>query len=439
MTDALLIDHVNLLSPGQALQRDAALRIDAGRIAWAGPSAQAAPAERRFDGRGALCLPGLVNTHNHSPLMIVRGMVEDLGFAPAYTPGVPQGHWLSDEETTLLARLGQMELLLAGCTTVVDYYRKPDALARAALHTGLRAFIGGRVMDANSAALAEGRFERDVALGERTLRDSMDLIERWDGAADGRIRTVHAPHAPDTCSRGLLQEVARLAAADGRPVHTHLAQSELEVAHVRMREGMSPVELLDQLGLLNPRLFAAHGIFMDEADIQRAGHSGMYLCHAPIGNATFGATAPVLALQEAGVRITLCTDTKSADIFETMRMAIVAARVRAQGRFVLDAATVFGWATTGGAQALGLPDLGRLEVGCRADMVLLDPMAPNLVPLVGGVGIAVHAGSAANVRHVFRDGEQLVADGRPTQFDAETVLREAQAVADRLWARARAQ
>lgn len=178
---------------------------------------------------------------------------------------------------------------------------------------------------------------------------------------------------------------------------------------------------------------------MDEADIQRAGRSGMYLCHAPIGNATFGATAPVLALQEAGVRITLCTDTKSADMFETMRMAIVAARVRAQGRFVLDAATVFGWATTGGAQALGLPDLGRLEVGCRADMVLLDPMAPNLVPLVDGVGIAVHAGSAANVRDVFRDGGQLVADGRPTQFDAQTVLRDAQAVADRLWARTRAQ
>jgi 5-methylthioadenosine/S-adenosylhomocysteine deaminase len=123
-------------------------------------------------------------------------------------------------------------------------------------------------------------------------------------------------------------------------------------------------------------------------------------------------------------------------MFETMRMAIVAARARAQA-FVLDAATVFGWATVDGAQALGLPDLGRLEAGCRADLVLLDPDAPNLLPLVDGVGIVVHAGSAANVCHVFRDGEHLVADGRPTQLDAEDVRREAQAVADRLWARAR--
>lgn len=436
MTDALLIDDVHLLSPGQPLRRHAALRIEAGRIAWTGPREQAAPAPRTLHGRGALCLPGFVNTHNHTPLMIVRGMVEDRGFAPAYTPGIPQGHWLSDEETYLLARLGQLELLMAGCTTVVDYYRAPDALARAALETGLRAFIGGRVMDADSAALAEGRFERDTALGERTLRDGLDLMTRWDGADGGRIRTVHAPHAPDTCSRGLLQEVARLAAADGRAVHTHLAQSPLEVEHVRAREGCSPVQLLDAVGLLNPALFAAHGIFVDAADIALAGQAGIHLCHAPIGNATFGAFAPVLALRDAGVQVTLCTDTKSADMFETMRMAIVAARARAQA-FVLDAATVFGWATVGGAQALGLPDLGRLEAGCRADLVLLDPEAPNLLPLVDGVGIVVHAGSAANVRHVFRDGEHLVADGRPTRLDAEAVRREAQAVADRLWARAR--
>jgi 5-methylthioadenosine/S-adenosylhomocysteine deaminase len=122
-------------------------------------------------------------------------------------------------------------------------------------------------------------------------------------------------------------------------------------------------------------------------------------------------------------------------MFETMRMAIVAARVQAQ-TFVLDAATVFGWATQGGAQALGLPDLGRLEVGYRADLVMLDPLAPNLVPVVDGFGILVHTASASNVRHVFRDGQHLVADGRPTQLDIEVVLRDAQQVADRLWARA---
>ena len=238
-TGVTLIEDVQVLTPGQALRRDAALEFSGGRIRWVGGAAEARsrPADRRVAGGGALCLPGLVNTHNHTPLMIVRGMVEDLGFAPAYTPGIPQGHWLSDEETYLLSRLGHLELLCAGCTTVVDYYRRPAALAQAAVDSGLRAFIGGRIMDADSAELAAGRLRSDTAHGTQTLRDSMDLIARWDGAADGRVQCLHAPHAPDTCSRDLLKEVAALAAADGRPVHTHLAQSRLEVEHVLAREG----------------------------------------------------------------------------------------------------------------------------------------------------------------------------------------------------------
>jgi 5-methylthioadenosine/S-adenosylhomocysteine deaminase len=431
---------VRLLNPGHPMLDDATVEFRGATITWTGPRVEALrrPADQRIDGQGALCLPGFVNTHNHSPLCIVRGMVEDLGFAPAYTPGIPQGHWLSDEETYLLARLGQMELLCAGNTTVVDYYRKPLALAQAAHDSGLRAFIGGRVMDADSAELAEGRFRRDARLGDETLRDSQDLIARWDGADDGRIRAVHAPHAADTCSRALLTEMATLARADGRAVHTHLAQSQLEVAQVLGRDGCRPLQLFDELGLLGPQLFAAHAIFLNEGEVARAGQAGLTVCHAPIGNATFGATAPIEALQAAGACITLCTDSKSADMFETMRMAIVAARVRAAGRFVFNAAQMFTWATAGGAQALGLDDVGRVEPGCRADLVLLDPCAANLAPVVDGYGIVVHSGSASNVREVYVDGQLRVHEGRPTAFDAAEVLQAAQAVADRLWARARA-
>jgi len=439
LSQVTLIEDVHIITPGRPLQRDAAVEFSDGQIRWVGSTEQARSrrADRRIAGGGALCLPGFVNTHNHTPLTIVRGMVEDLGFAPAYTPGIPQGHWLSQEETYLLARLGHLELLCAGCTTVVDYYRKPAALAQAAVDTGLRAFVGGRIMDADSAELAAGRFRRDDALGQETLRDSIDLIARWHGAAEGRIRCVHAPHAPDTCSRELLQQVAALAAADGRQVHTHLAQSRLEVDHVLAREGQGPVAMLDDLGLLNPRLFAAHCIYLDDDEIAAAGRARINVCHAPLGNAAFGAIAPVEALREAGATITLCTDTKSADMFETQRMAIAVARMRAQGRFVLDAATVLAWATADGAAALGLADVGRIEPGCRADLVLLDPQAASLAPLVDGFGIVVHSGSAANVRQVFCDGVQLVDQGRPTQSDAREIIRAAQQVADRLWARAR--
>ena len=321
--------NITLLDPDSGMTRGVDLVTDTqGRIARIGPDLPPAPGVPVIDAQGALCLPGFVNSHNHSPLMIVRGMIEDISFAPAYTPGVPQGHWLSDEETLALARLGVMEMLCAGATTIVDYYRCPEALAQAAAEFGLRAQVGGRVMDMDSAALAEGRFARDDALGEATLGAALALRDKWAGHA--RISTILAPHAPDSCSREMFAQMRDLATASDTQVHTHLSQSQMEVDQIRAREGMTPTEFLDDLGLLTPDLIAAHCIFMTDSDVARFGAAGAVVAHAPIGNASFGAAAPIKALAEAGARITLCTDTKSADMFEAMRMALASA-VRALG------------------------------------------------------------------------------------------------------------
>jgi 5-methylthioadenosine/S-adenosylhomocysteine deaminase len=434
---AFHLQNIALLCPTEGFVPNGSLTIRNGIIIGRGIAP--APGDIVIDCKGALCLPGLINSHNHSPLMSVRGMVEDLGFAPAYTPGVPQGHWLSEEETQILARLGVMEMLCAGATTIVDYYRMPDALARAAEAFGLRAMIGGRVMDAQTEALANGRFVHDPELGEATLRAALDLVDTWDAKANDRIATILAPHAPDTCSRQMLETFATLAAKTGKQVHTHLAQSPMEVAQVRAREGMSPSELLEDVGLLTSDLVAAHCIFLDAADIRRVGQAGVIVSHAPIGNAAFGAAAPVLALKEAGAKITLCTDTKSADMFEAMRMAIATARWRADMEFVLDAKTVFSWGTRDAAVALkGHHGSGTLSAGSPADLVLLDPAAPNLRPVIDGYGIVVHSGSAANVTDVMVAGEWLVRHRRPTRVDMDEVIKDAQTVAEGLWARASA-
>ncbi|MBE3637584.1 amidohydrolase family protein [Mangrovicoccus algicola] len=431
------LTNLSLLCPETGLARDSDLLIgDDGRIAAQGRGLATPAGFTRLDARGALCLPGLVNTHNHSPLMAVRGMVEDRGFAPAYIPGVPQGHWLSQEETLALARLGVMEMLTAGATTIVDYYRCPEALALAAEEFGLRAMVGGRVMDMDSAALARGEFVEDRALGEATLGAALEVMERWDGK--GRISAILAPHAPDSCSRRIFAEMRDLAQAGGRQIHTHLSQSPMEVAQIRAREGMTPTEFLDDLGLLCPDLIAAHCIFMSEDDIARFGAAGSVVAHAPIGNASFGAAAPIRALQEAGAAITLCTDTKSADMFEAMRMALAAARWRAGPlQFEFDAREVFGWATTAGAAALkGHAATGRLRPGDPADLILLDPEAANLRPVIDGFGIVAHSGSAANVTDVMVAGEWLVRDRRPTRVDPAEVVATAQAVCEGLWRRA---
>lgn len=430
--------NVTLLTPGSEVRRGVDVVTDSsGRIAAIGPDLPPTPGTEVIEARGALCLPGLVNSHNHSPLMVVRGMVEDRGFAPAYIPNVPQGHWLTEEDTLALARLGVMEMLCAGATTIVDYYRCPEALAQAAQDLGVRAQVGGRVMDMDTEALSQGRFERDPALGEATLRAALDVQAKWDGK--GRITTILAPHAPDSCSREMFRQMRHLAEESGKQVHTHLSQSRLEVDQLRAREGMTPTEFLDDLGLLSPDLVAAHCIFMTEGDIARFGAAGAIVAHAPIGNASFGAAAPITALRDAGATITLCTDTKSADLFEAMRMAIASARWRAGMSFDLDAAEVFGWATTAPARALkAAPDTGTLAIGGPADLVLLDPEAANLRPVIDGYGIVVHSGSAANVTDVMVEGEWLVRNRRPTRVNPETVIAEAQATAERLWARAAA-
>ena len=420
------------------LLRDAAIAVTAGAIIACGPAdAMArdfAPARRAGSPR-AIALPGLVNIHNHAPLMIVRGAIEDQGFAPAYTPGVPQGDVLSAEEAYLLARLGLYEMLRFGSTTVVEFYRHPESLARAMVESGLRGFVGGRIMDADGAALARGQWAQAPARGIATRDEAFGFAEAWRGRHP-MVTPVLGPHAADTCSPGLLREVAALAASTGMVVHTHMHQSQAEVDVVVARDGCRPVELFEHVGLLNPKLIAGHCIWMNPADIARFGAARAVVAHAPIGNAAHGTIAPVLALEAAGASITFATDTKSGDMFQAMRTGLMAARIRGAG-FSVGSETMLRWATREGATALGLGDtVGMIRPGYRADIVLLDGDAPNLCPLTAPAGLVVHNAVGANVDTVLINGRVVLEAGQPTLFDGAEIVRTAGAVAKRLWARA---
>jgi 5-methylthioadenosine/S-adenosylhomocysteine deaminase len=419
--------------------RDGALAVRDGRIVDIGPAAVLEArwsATTRLDGKGRLVMPGLVNVHNHTPLMITRGMIEDIGFAPMYTPGIPQGHWLDADDAYALSSLGMYELLRAGCTTVVDYYRYPSSCARAAAELGVRAVIAGRVHDADPAALAVGRYEHRTEIGQASLRENAELIERWNGHDGGRIRCDWAPHAPDTCSDDLLREVGRLAEAHGGNLHTHLAQLPIEVEAVQARSGMTPARLLDKLGLLNERLIAAHCIHMERADIELCGKAGITVAHAPIGNAKGGRIAPIVELRDAGARIALCTDTFSGDLIEAMRWSIAMQRIDRQGN-VLGARTVLDWGTREGAAALGMgKEIGSLEIGKHADIVMLDNRSPSLAPLIDGYGVLVHSASGRDVDTVIVGGRIVLAGGQPVNVDGAEIVTRAQSVADRLWQRA---
>ncbi len=396
-------------------------------------------ARQHIDARGRVVTPGFVNVHTHAILTMVRGVAEDMGFAPAYTPGVPHGHDVTPDEAVALGRLGALEALLFGSTLINDSYVHAEHTLPAMGETGLRVWSCGRIHDVDFSRVHEQIWEHKDALGERTLGDAVALAERWHGGMDGRLGVHLAAHAPDTCSRPLLERVRDTAARYGLGVNTHLAQSRVEVKRIREREGISPAELLDDIGLLNERLVAAHCLFLDEDDFERVGNARVNVAHIPKGNATGGTAAPTSRLRRAGARITLATDNMHADMVEVMRWGLNVGRL--QEGAVTDfwqPEDVFRMATLDGARAMGLDDdIGSLAPGKKADLVAFDYRRAHLTPATDVLGNLVHVGQGRDVETVIVDGRVVVEDGRAVLVDQDEIRLQAAEAARQLWIRAR--
>jgi 5-methylthioadenosine/S-adenosylhomocysteine deaminase len=445
MSYDLLLKGATLITCDAAdrVTRDGAIGINGTRLTYVGPAAGLPPgatATRTLDLSGRVITPGLVNVHTHAILSMVRGVAEDLGFAPAYTPGIPHGHDVTPEEAHALARLGALEALLFGSTLVNDTYVHASVTTGAMAELGLRVWNCGRIHDADFSLIGDGRWEHHAAIGEKTLGEALELAEVWHGKAGGRTGVQLAAHAPDTCSDGFLVEIRKAAESRGLRVNTHLSQSRTEVEQIRRRSGKTPAELLEDVGLLNDRLTAAHCIFVTDSDIARCGRACINVAHIPKGNATGGTIAPIRKLRAAGAGLALGTDNMHADMVEVMRWALAMGRVQEGG-------VSEGWqpghvlraATMGGARAMGLADeIGSLEAGKKADLVAFDFRRPHLVPDVNPVGTLVHTGQGRDVELVLVDGCMVVESGRPTLVNMESILVDAQRAADALWMRARA-
>jgi 5-methylthioadenosine/S-adenosylhomocysteine deaminase len=377
--------------------------------------------------------PGFVNPHAHSILSMVRGVAADAGFAPSYTPGIPKGTQVNADQARALARLGALEALLFGSTVLGDNFVHADVTTEAMAELGLRLCPSWRIHDIDFAKVASGDWIHDPAIGAKTLGAAMALYERWKHHP--RVRVNLAAHAVDTCSDGFLRQIAALAEEHCLTVSTHLGQSMVEVERVRERTGKTSTEVLQDVGLLNPRLMAGHCIYVSDIDIGRMAAAGAHAVHIPKANATSGRLSPTPKLKRAGVNIALATDTQHADMVELMRWALATARVQ-EGRVDDDWQPhhVFHMATLGGAKALGMDtQIGSIEVGKRADLVVFDGRRPHLIPHVNPLGNLVHTGQGRDVAMVLVDGEMLVEDGRPTQVDMEQVCREAEQAARALW------
>ncbi|ARP91859.1 hydrolase [Bordetella genomosp. 9] len=425
--------------PARPCIENACIGVRDGAIAWIDASPPAgATARRLLDATGRVVTPGFVNVHTHSVLTLVRGVAADLGFAPSYTPGIPKASDLDDSQACALARLGAVEALLAGSTTIGDHFTHADSTTAAIAELGVRVAASWRILDVDFDRVARnGEWVHEPAIGQALLDRGLALAQRWAGHP--RVTVQLAAHAADTCSDALLAEVASHSERLGLRVNTHLGQSAAEVERVRGRTGKTSTQVLDEAGLLNDRLIAGHCIYVTADDAARLAAAGVHVAHIPKCNAASGRLAPTPMLRRAGLNIALATDTQHGDMVELMRWALAAARIQ-EGK--VDAswqpADVFHMATQGGADALGLGHrLGSLTVGKEADMVILDARRPHWVPRTNPVGTLVHTGQGRDVETVIVAGDIVVEQGRPIRADLDRVCQDAEGAARTVWQAAR--
>jgi 5-methylthioadenosine/S-adenosylhomocysteine deaminase len=413
--------------------------IQAGRIAALG-SGLAGRHDKTIDARGGFILPGLIQTHIHLCQTLFRGYADDRPLMDWLRQRVwPMEAAHTPSTLRAAARLATTELLATGTTAVLtmETVHDTDAVIEAVQESGLRATIGKCMMDSSHEAP-----QRLQELTRTSIDESLALRERWHGAANGRIRTAFAPRFAVSCSRELLETVAILSAGEQALVHTHASESREEIAIVRqLSGGMNNLEYLADVRLASPRLCVAHCVWADDREQSILARHDVKVMHCPGSNLKLGSgIAPVVEMRAKGVIVSLGADGAACnnrlDMFEEMRLAAVLQAVRLQPG-VLSARDVLGMATRDGARTLGLDhEIGSIEVGKRADVIVVDHERTHQTPGPDPYSTLVYAARGTDVTTTIVDGELLVENGIPLRVDRARIIAEARQAARDLALRA---
>ena len=407
---------------------DSGVAVAGDAIVAVGADALACDAGERIDCRGAVVMPGLVNAHTHVPMALLRGLADDLRldvWLMGYMMPVER-EFVTPEFVRLGTSLGCAEMIRSGVTCFADMYYFEEAVAEATAAAGLRALCGQTVL----------RFPApDATSYEDALARARDFITRWRNHP--LIVPAPAPHAPYTCTPEILRDCAELAAEFDVPLHTHLAETLLEVEESRRVNGMPVVPFVKKQGLFGAKVLAAHCVHVDEGEIRALKNSGAGVAHNPTSNLKLGAgVAPVARMLALGVDVGIGTDGPASnndlDMFEETRLAALLAKGIGGDPTAVPARQALAMATRLGARALHLDHLtGSLEAGKRADLLVLDVSAIHNLPAFhrdpnGIYAQIVYASKATDVVHVMCNGRWLMKDRALLTVD-EAGLREAAA------------
>lgn len=408
---------------------DGDIVIEGNRIVALGPRGSVGSAEqakRVIDGSGMIALPGFINCHTHSAMTLLRGYADDLPLMTWLSEKIwPVEDKLEAEDIYWGAMLCCLEMIKSGTTTFADMYFCMEQVALAVEKSGLRACLSrGLIGNGDNAGAA--------------LKENTQLYEKWNGGADGRIKIWFGPHAPYTCPPEYLRQVLELANKYETGLHIHIAETLSEVEQIRADYGKTPVEHLDDIGVFDLPVLAAHCVHLQADDMEILARKQVRVAHCPESNMKLASgVAPVVDLIEAGVLVSLGTDGASSnnnlDMLEEMRSAAMLQKVSTMEPTAMDAFTALNAATANGARALGLADeIGLLQVGMKADLILIDKRSPHLCPQHNITANMVYAAHSADVDTMLVDGKIIMEHRRVLTLDEEEVMRQASLKAHRL-------
>ncbi|HZS07130.1 MAG TPA: 5'-deoxyadenosine deaminase [Blastocatellia bacterium] len=437
MTGTLLIRNATIITldaDNRILMGD--VLIENNRIAAISPSAitGAKPGEV-IEARGRVLLPGFVQTHIHLCQTLFRGAADDLALIDWLKRRVwPMEAAHTPESLFASARLGIAELIRGGttCALTMETVSHTEAVFHAVEESGFRATVGKCMMDAGEDVPAGLREETDASIAE-----SLELLERWHGRDGGRIRYCFAPRFAVSCTRELLERVARAARARGVLVHTHASENRDEIAMVERATGLRNVAYLNKVGLAAPHVVLAHCVWLDESEFEILRSTGTHVAHCPSSNLKLASgLAHVEEMLAQGISVSLGADgapcNNRLDMFTEMRTAALLQKVR-RGPQALPALTAARMATIHGARALGLEsEIGSIETGKRADLQLLNLNHLHTTPQPDPVSTIVYAAQMSDVETVIINGQIVMRDGKLTTLDEQQVVEQAHSAAERL-------
>lgn len=436
------------MDPGRRIIQDGAIAIKDDRIIAVGKTKDIMNLysnSSNYDVQGKILMPGLIDSHVHMAQAMLRGSADDLPLMEWLTERIwPMQGSYSSKEGQVSAELCMLEMLKSGTTTFIEAMLAStygfDGIAGALEKSGMRGVLAKIVMEEpkKPTLMHPGLIEtKDSSFGE-----AVAMHHKWHGQANGRIQVWLAPRWTGYVNPDVMDEVARLMNQENIRVTMHFAQSPEEVASIKERFHCDPVELLQQLELVGDKLLLIHATNLSQGDVKGLAKTKTHLVHCPISNMKIGmGYTPVPALLKEGVNVALGCDgapcNNNYDMFLEMRTAAIIHKGNANDPTILPAETVLEMATINGAKALGLEkEIGSLEVGKKADFIIINTRQPHLVPSPNPISTIVYAAKGSDVEHVVIDGKTIVDKEQVLTLDEDAVLASARDLSQKIYAKA---